>query len=53
VDPVLTSTLCLAVSAHKPATPLMKHALRLVRELVMVHAGPSTHLPPASYNNLR
>jgi LysR family nitrogen assimilation transcriptional regulator len=53
VDPVLTSTLCLAVSAHKPATPLMKHALRLLRELVMVHAGPSTHLPPAGYNNLR
>jgi len=42
IDPVLTSTLCLAVSAHKPATPLMKQASRLLRELVMVHAGPAT-----------
>jgi len=41
VDPVLTSTLCLAVSAHKPATPLMKQALRMLRELVMLHAGPA------------
>jgi LysR family nitrogen assimilation transcriptional regulator len=40
VDPELASTLCLAVSAHKPATPLVKRALRLLRELVMVHAAP-------------
>lgn len=40
VDPVLASTLCLAISAHKPATPLIKRALHLLRELVMVHAGP-------------
>jgi LysR family nitrogen assimilation transcriptional regulator len=40
VEPVLTSTLCLAVSAHKPATPLIKQASRLLRELVLVHAGP-------------
>jgi LysR family nitrogen assimilation transcriptional regulator len=55
VDPVLTSTLCLAVSAHKPATPLMKQAQRMLRELVMRHAGPSAHPPPAaaSHNNLR
>ncbi len=33
-EPRLTSTLCLAVSAHKPATPLLKHALRLLREMV-------------------
>lgn len=39
VDPALTSTLCLAVSAHKPATPLIKQALRLLRERVMERAG--------------
>ncbi|HTT10329.1 MAG TPA: LysR substrate-binding domain-containing protein [Burkholderiaceae bacterium] len=56
VDPVLTSTLCLAISAHKPATPLMTQALGMLRELVTAHAGPSTRLPgkaAASYNNLR
>ena len=31
---VLSSTLCMAVSAHKPATPLVKQAMRLLRELV-------------------
>lgn len=40
VEPVLTSTLCLAVSAHKPATPLMKQAQRMLREMVVLHAGP-------------
>ena len=34
-DSVLTSTLCTAVSAHKPATPLVKHAMRLLHELVV------------------
>jgi len=34
VEPRLSSTLCLAVSAHKPPTPLLKHALRLLRELI-------------------
>lgn len=34
VEPRLTSTLCLAVSAHKPATPLVRHVLRMLRELV-------------------
>ncbi len=33
-EPRLTSILCLAVSAHKPATPLSKHVLRLLRELI-------------------
>ena len=52
VDPVLTSTLCIAVSAHKPATPLMKQAQRLLRELVQRHAeGPAR--TAASYNKLR
>lgn len=34
VAPRLTSTLCLAVSAHKPATPLSKHVFRMLRERV-------------------
>ncbi len=38
VEPVLTSTLCFAVSAHKPVTPLMKQAQRLLRDLVQRHA---------------
>lgn len=33
--PRLTSTLCLAVSAHKPATPLSRHVFRMLRELVV------------------
>jgi len=33
-DPALTSTLCLAVSAHKPVTPLIRQLSRLLRELV-------------------
>ena len=38
-EPRLTSTLCLAVSAHKPATPLLKHVVRLLRELILSAAG--------------
>jgi len=53
IEPVLSSTLCLAVSAHKPATPLMKQAQRLLRELVMHRAGPAAELRGASYNRLR
>ena len=37
---VLTSTLCLASSAHKPATPLVKQAMRILRELVLASAEP-------------
>ncbi|MCX7166121.1 MAG: LysR substrate-binding domain-containing protein [Rhodocyclales bacterium] len=40
VEPSLTSTLCLAVSAHKPATPLTRHVLRLLRELILAAAEP-------------
>lgn len=43
-EPRLTSTLCLAVSAHKPATPLSKHVLRLLRELILAAAES---VPPA------
>lgn len=37
-EPRLTSTLCLAVSAHKPSTPLTKQVLRLLRELILAAA---------------
>lgn len=50
VEPPLTSTLCLAVPAHKPATPLSTHVARILRELV-VAAGHSQARP--TYNNLR
>ena len=47
-EPRLTSTLCLAVSAHKPSTPLTKQVLRLLRELILAAAqavppAPRTH----------
>ena len=38
---VLSSTLCMAVSAHKPATPLVKQAMRLLRELVQASVEKS------------
>ncbi len=47
-EAVLTSTLCMAVSAHKPATPLLKQAMRLLRELV--HASVAK---PAVHNRMR
>jgi LysR family nitrogen assimilation transcriptional regulator len=41
---VLTSTLCMAVSAHKPATPLLRQAMRLLGELVQASvARPAVH----------
>jgi LysR family nitrogen assimilation transcriptional regulator len=40
-ESVLSSTLCMAVSAHKPATPLVKQAMRLLRELVQASVGTS------------
>ena len=54
VEPQLTSTLCLAVSAHKPATPLTKHVLRLLRELILAaaEAVPSP-APSAAHNKMR
>lgn len=46
-EPRLAATLCLAVSAHKPATPLRRHTMRLLRELLLVHgrgdAAPGAH----------
>ncbi len=49
VEPRLTSTLCLAVSVHKPLTPLTRHVLRLLRELI-VAAGRTQD---ASHNKTR
>lgn len=50
VEPPLSSTLCLAVSAHKPATPLSRHVFRMLRELV-VATGKAQN--PPSHNKLR
>ncbi|MCF8198961.1 MAG: LysR family transcriptional regulator [Sulfuritalea sp.] len=47
-EPRLTSILCLAVSAHKPATPLSKHVLRLLRELIPTAVAAK----PRSYNKI-
>lgn len=44
VEPRLTSTLCLAVSAHKPATPLLKHVFRMLHELAAAAGGAQTAL---------
>lgn len=41
-DPALRSTLCMAVSAHKPATPLVRQASRLLRDLVVASVEPRT-----------
>ncbi|HUY04482.1 MAG TPA: LysR family transcriptional regulator [Rhodocyclaceae bacterium] len=49
VAPRVTSPLCLAVSAHKPATPLGKQVFRLLRELVL--AGPGVAL--SAHNKMR
>lgn len=42
-QPQLMSTLCLAISAHKPVTPLTKHVMHLMRELITRY--PSDHTP--------
>lgn len=39
VEPRLTSTLCLASSAHKPETPLSRQVKRLLRELLKARIG--------------
>lgn len=48
-DPALRSTLCMAVSAHKPATPLVRQASRLLRDLVVASVEPR----PRSHNRMR
>jgi LysR family nitrogen assimilation transcriptional regulator len=52
-EPQLTTTLCLAVSAHKPATPLIKHAMRMLRELVINRTGTHLHATTAGKRNGR
>lgn len=44
----LTSTLCLAVSAHRPATPLIRRTLGMIRDLLA--AAPAVR---AGHNRLR
>jgi len=45
-ESVLRSTLCMAVSAHKPATPLLKQATRLLRDLVVSGVGGAAAARP-------
>jgi LysR family nitrogen assimilation transcriptional regulator len=52
-EPRLTSTLCLAVSAHKPSTPLTKQVLRLLRELVLATASGAPPTNRATHNKTR
>jgi LysR family nitrogen assimilation transcriptional regulator len=40
--PQLMSTLCLAISAHKPVTPLTKHVMHILREMVAKSPGDRT-----------
>ena len=44
VKPKLTSTLCLAISAHKPVTPLTKHVMQLMSELLTSHSGDNVSI---------
>jgi LysR family transcriptional regulator, nitrogen assimilation regulatory protein len=47
VEPVLDSVLCLAVPAHKRATPLQRHAAVLLAELVRrLPQGNAAHSQP-------
>jgi LysR family transcriptional regulator, nitrogen assimilation regulatory protein len=43
-NPQLMSTLCLAISAHKPVTPLTKHVMELMRDLLSNRPGDHTVL---------
>lgn len=40
-QPKLLSKLCLALSAHKPASALTRHAMRMLDDLARRHAGPA------------
>lgn len=48
---VLSSTLCMAVSAHKPATPLVKRSMRLLHELVLANVAQAG--PGRAHNRMR
>jgi LysR family nitrogen assimilation transcriptional regulator len=52
-EPSLTSTLCLAVSAHKPLTPLTKHVLRLLRELILATTTVAPTPKRRTHNKMR
>ena len=43
-EPQLLSRLCLAAPASKPLTPLMRHAMRLLRELALLRVGNGAHI---------
>jgi LysR family nitrogen assimilation transcriptional regulator len=43
VAPALTSTLCIAVSAHKPATPLSARVAAMLRQLVETTVARRSH----------
>ncbi len=45
VDPALEITYCLAVSASKPLTPLLRQTMKIVRTLVMNTIAPSPRAP--------
>lgn len=51
VEPRLVSTLCLAQSAHKPPTPLLRHTLRLLRELMPTATGARRAAAIAKFDN--
>ena len=55
VDPALTSTLFLAVSAHKPSTPLGRRSMRLLQDLVVAvsvgAAAKGTRVKAAAANS--
>jgi len=44
-EPRLTTTLCLATSANKPATPLIKRTVALLRELLLAHVPGARRRP--------
>jgi LysR family nitrogen assimilation transcriptional regulator len=42
VEPQLMSSLCLAISAHKPITPLTKHVMLLLQKLISTDQNSNT-----------
>jgi len=53
VEPRLAVTLCLAVSAHKPATPLRRQTMRLLRDLLTAQDRGGAARARGGYNDLR
>lgn len=46
-QPALVTTLCLVASAHKPASPLAKHTMRMLRELLRERGAGDVRARPA------